>query len=115
MFKIRSKRRKKINPTDKEIKVDFVDDNGDSWEEYNVFHHEFINWFILTSSDNFTFLGAKEFLKNQPEIELDVLIAKSPWAGSESHNINYIEKVEMQGVIQKWIDHSISITHNLPL
>jgi ribonucleoside-diphosphate reductase alpha chain len=104
VFKCYYKRRRKINPNEVGIKVDYKDENGDSWQEYNVFHPEFLKW----NERN----GIKiEKLNNE---ELDKLVNESPWARSESHNINYIEKINMQGIIQKWIDHSISITHNLP-
>jgi ribonucleotide reductase alpha subunit len=115
VFKIYYKRRRKINSEETNVHVDFKDDNGDSWQEYNVFHPEFIEWFVDTSKDKkFTNKQAEDFLKDLPDVELDIIVAKSPWAGSESYNVDYIEKVNMQGVIQKWIDHSISVTHNLP-
>lgn len=105
VFKIYYKRRRKINPNEPNAKIDFKDDNGDSWQEYNLFHTEFINWAESQGYVNLEML---------PDKEVDEIIEKSPWAGSESHNIDYIEKVNMQAVIQKWIDHSISVTHNLP-
>jgi len=112
VFKISSKRRKKVNPNDPEVHVDFVDENGDSWEEYNVFHYEFINWYSI--SNKMLFFEAEKYLTELEDEILNELILTSPWAGSESHNIDYLEKVKMQGIIQKWIDHSISVTHNLP-
>jgi len=105
VFKIYYKRRRKINPNEPNAKVDFKDDNGDSWQEYNVFHTEFINWAETMGYVN---------LELMPDKDVDEIVAKSPWAGSESHSIDYIEKVNMQGIIQKWVDHSISVTHNLP-
>jgi ribonucleoside-diphosphate reductase alpha chain len=115
VFKVYYRRRRKVNPGEEGIKVTFIDDNGDSWEEYNVIHYPFIQWLITTSPDKkFTFKQANEFLKDLPENELDELVKSSPWGLSESHNIDYLEKVRMQGAIQKWIDHSISVTHNLP-
>ena len=118
VFKIRSLRRKKINPNDPDVKIDFVDENGNSWEEYNVFHAEFINWFRTTKEASFLSVQAKDglmlHLNSLYEEDLNKIIEKSPWAQSESHDIDYIEKVKMQGIIQKWIDHSISVTHNLP-
>jgi ribonucleoside-diphosphate reductase alpha chain len=114
VFKIYYRRRRKVNPGEKDSVVNFVDPNGDSWEEYNVIHYPFIKWFSENSDDRFTFNGAHEFLKGLEEEAFDELIHKSPWSGSESHAIDYIEKIKMQGAIQKWVDHSISITHNLP-
>jgi ribonucleotide reductase alpha subunit len=113
VFKVRSLRRKKINPNEPDVRVDFVDDNGDSWQEYNVFHHEFIVWF-RQSKLYIKLSDANTYLNDLSETDLDAIIEQSPWAGSESHDIDYLEKVRMQGVIQKWIDHSISVTHNLP-
>ena len=112
-FKIWYKRRRKINPNEVGVKVDYKDDNGDSWQEYNVFHTEFVNW-INSSEERFKEKGVENFLNSLSDEDLTKLIEQSPWAGSESHNIDYMEKVTMQGVIQKWIDHSISVTHNLP-
>lgn len=109
VFKIYYRRRRKINPQEEGVEVSFVDENGDSWEEYNVIHYPFIRWFQKNSDSRFTFNGAHEFLKNLPEKELDELVAKSPWGGSESHDIDYYEKIKMQGAIQKWVDHSISV------
>ena len=111
VFKIRSLRRRKINPNEENIKVDFVDENGDSWEEYNVFHYEFLNWFKLTEPTlkDTPISEIQSLLQELDENKLDAIITESPWAGSESHDIDYMEKVKMQGVIQKWIDHSISV------
>jgi len=114
VFKIRSLRRKKINPNDPDAKIDFIDDSGDAWEEYSVFHNEFINWFIYKNKNEYNFKDAKILLSKMSEKELDEIINESPWANSESHQIDYMGKVKMQGIIQKWIDHSISVTHNLP-
>jgi ribonucleoside-diphosphate reductase alpha chain len=113
VFKIYYRRRKKINPNDKNTRIDFVDEVGDSWEEYNVIHPEFVNWCVITTP-KFTFNGAKTFLSKLSPTEFDKLIESSPWAHSESHDIDYHEKIKMQGRIQKWVDHAISITHNLP-
>jgi len=114
VFKIFYHRRRKVNPGEEGVKVSHVDENGDSWEEYNVIHYPFIEWFSAQTSGKMTFSGAKAFLESQGEEELNNLVAQSPWAKSESHDIDYLEKVRMQGRIQKWIDHSISVTHNLP-
>ena len=114
VFKIFYHRRRKVNPGEEGVKVSHVDENGDSWEEYNVIHYPFIEWFSAQTDGKMTFNGAKVFLESQGEEELNNLVAQSPWAKSESHDIDYLEKVRMQGRIQKWIDHSISVTHNLP-
>lgn len=128
VFKIYYRRRRKINPGEKNVKVSFVDQNGDSWEEYNVIHYPFIDWYIhkrkeelerkAQSSEiieeDLSFWKVLEKLRNLPEKDLDEIVNQSPWAGSEAHTIDYIEKVNMQGAIQKWVDHSISVTHNLP-
>ena len=115
VFKIFYRRRRKVNPGEKNVTINFVDDNGDSWEEYNVIHYPFIDWY----HDKFAepqadFDYSYHYLKNLEEEELEKLVATSPWAGSEAHTIDYLEKINMQGAIQKWVDHSISVTHNLP-
>ena len=104
VFKIYYKRRRKINSNEEGVKIDFKDENGDCWQEYNVFHPEFLNWAKLSEVK----------IEGISDEDLDKIVGYSPWGGSESHNIDYLEKVNMQGVIQKWIDHSISVTHNLP-
>lgn len=125
VFKVYYRRRRKVNPGEDNVKVDFVDENGDSWEEYNVIHVPFINWVhtqeplglimeLKESLETLTYEKTHDYLKRLPEASLDELVSKSPWAGSESHDIDYMEKVRMQGAIQKWVDHSISVTHNLP-
>lgn len=99
------KRRRKVNPNDKNVHVDFVDEVGDSWEEYVVFHHKFKQWMEVNGYDT---------SKNYEQNELDVLIAESPYYNATSNDVNWLSKVQMQGAIQKWIDHSISVTINLP-
>jgi len=99
------KRRRKVNPNDKEARVDFVDEMGDSWEEYLVFHHKFKLWMEIN--------GYKTNKKYSSE-EIDVLVNKSPYAKATSNDIDWMAKVRMQGQIQKWVDHSISVTINLP-
>ncbi|MDP2337920.1 MAG: adenosylcobalamin-dependent ribonucleoside-diphosphate reductase [Bacteroidota bacterium] len=99
------KRRRKVNPGDKNVKVDFVDEVGDSWEEYVVFHHKFKDWMTINGF---------ELKKNYPEADLDELIAKSPYYKAASTDVDWMNKVRMQGKIQKWVDHSISVTINLP-
>ncbi len=114
VFKVFYRRRRKVNPGEEGVKVTFIDDNGDSWEEYNVIHYPFIQWFTSQLDHQMTFSRAKQFLEESDEEALIKLVNDSPWGHSESHSIDYLEKVRMQGAIQKWIDHSISVTHNLP-
>ncbi|WP_339895826.1 adenosylcobalamin-dependent ribonucleoside-diphosphate reductase [uncultured Algibacter sp.] len=99
------KRRRKINPNDNDVRVDFVDELGDSWEEYVVFHHRFKQWMEVNGIDS---------SKNFSQKEIDKLIKKSPYYGATSNDVDWFSKVSMQGAIQKWVDHSISVTINLP-
>ena len=99
------KRRRKVNPNDKDARVDFVDEVGDSWEEYVVFHHRFKQWMEVNGHD---------LTKNYAQKELDDLVAQSPYYKATSNDVDYLKKVQMQGDIQKWIDHSISVTINMP-
>ena len=99
------KRRRKVNPNDKNARVDFVDEVGDSWEEYVVFHHRFKQWMEVNGYD---------LTKNYDQKELDVLIKKSPYYKATSNDVDWMSKVSMQGAVQKWVDHSISVTINLP-
>jgi ribonucleoside-diphosphate reductase alpha chain len=99
------KRRRKVNPNDASVKVDFVDEVGDSWEEYIVFHHKFVNWMEANK-----FPTAKHYSTE----EVDEMIAKSPYYKATSNDVDWLQKVRMQGRIQKWVDHSISVTINLP-
>jgi ribonucleoside-diphosphate reductase alpha chain len=99
------KRRRKVNPNDKEARIDFVDEMGDSWEEYMVFHHKFKLWMEIN--------GYKTNRKYSND-EIDELVNKSPYAKATSNDIDWMAKVKMQGQIQKWVDHSISVTINLP-
>lgn len=99
------KRRRKVNPNDKEARIDFVDEVGDSWEEYVVFHHRFKQWMEINGMDT---------SKNYSQKEIDKLIKKSPYHKATSNDVDWLSKVSMQGAIQKWVDHSISVTINLP-
>ncbi|MEP0713252.1 MAG: adenosylcobalamin-dependent ribonucleoside-diphosphate reductase, partial [Algoriphagus sp.] len=99
------KRRRKVNPNDKNVRVDFVDEVGDSWEEYVVFHHRFKQWMEVNGIDT---------TKNYPQSELDEIIKKSPYYLATSNDVDWMSKVSMQGAVQKWVDHSISVTINLP-
>ena len=99
------KRRRKVNPNDKDARVDFVDEVGDSWEEYVVFHHRFKQWMEINGFDTTI---------NYNQKELDEIVEKSPYYKATSNDVNYLNKVKMQGAIQKWVDHSISVTINMP-
>ena len=99
------KRRRKVNPNDKDARIDFVDEMGDSWEEYIVFHHKFKIWMEVNGF---------ELKRNYSNDELDAMVAKSPYHKASSNDIDWLAKVKMQGQIQKWVDHSISVTINLP-
>lgn len=99
------KRRRKVNPNDKDVRVDFVDENGDSWEEYIVFHHKFVTWMEQKG-----YPTAKKYSND----EIDAMVAESPYYKATSNDVDWLQKVKMQGRIQKWVDHSISVTINLP-
>jgi len=107
VFMVTYKRRRKVNPNDIDVKIDFVDEQGDSWEEYNVFHSKFEEWLTINGYD------AAE-VKAYHDEELDKLIEKSPYYKATSNDIDWLSKVKMQGAIQKWVDHSISVTVNVP-
>ena len=99
------KRRRKVNPNDPEVHVDFTDENGDTFEEYIVYHHKFVEWMKKNGIDT---------NKRYSQVEIDNIVARSPYAKATSNDIDWVAKVEMQGRIQKWVDHSISVTINLP-
>ncbi len=101
------KRRRKVNPNDKNVHVDLVDEVGDSFEEYVVFHHKFITWM---NANGHTYDPTHRYT---PE-EIDALVAESPYYHATANDVDWLQKVEMQGKIQKWVDHSISVTINLP-
>ncbi|MFP4061073.1 MAG: adenosylcobalamin-dependent ribonucleoside-diphosphate reductase [Bacteroidales bacterium] len=101
------KRRRKVNPNDKSARVNFVDEVGDSWEEYNVFHHKFKTWLEINGYNI-------EEVKKMGDEEIEQLISQSPYAKATSNDVDWVSKVKMQGRIQKWVDHSISVTINLP-
>lgn len=107
VFLVSYKRRRKVNPNDKNVNVTFVDEVGDSWEEYNVFHPRFLDWLKVQGYD-------PEEAKNYADDKLQELIKKSPYHQATSNDIDWVSKVRMQGAIQKWVDHSISVTVNLP-
>ncbi|MBV2165521.1 MAG: adenosylcobalamin-dependent ribonucleoside-diphosphate reductase [Kaistella sp.] len=99
------KRRRKVNPNDKDVRVDFVDEVGDSWEEYLVFHHRFKQWMEVNGMDTD---------RNYTQEEINKIIEVSPYYKATSNDVDWLSKVEMQGAIQKWVDHSISVTINVP-
>lgn len=98
-------RRRKVNPNDKNVRVDFVDENGDSWEEYSVFHHKFVTWMEANGHSTTT---------HYTHEELNALVEQSPYYKATANDVDWLKKVQMQGRIQKWVDHSISVTINLP-
>lgn len=101
------RRRRKVNPNDASAKVTFVDEVGDSWEEYFVFHHKFEVWLQVNGYN-------VEEVKKYPLDKIQELVAKSPYYKATSADVDWVNKVRMQGNIQKWVDHSISVTINLP-
>lgn len=98
-------RRRKVNPSDVDAHVDFVDETGDSFEEYVVYHHKFLEWMKVNGI---------EVRKNMSAEEVAELVARSPYYKATANEIDWMEKVKMQGAVQKWVDHSISVTINLP-
>ncbi len=98
-------RRRKVNPNDEAVRVDFVDEVGDSFEEYIVYHRKFLTWMEANGIDT-----AKKYTQE----EIDQLVARSPYYKATANDVDWLMKVRMQGAIQKWVDHSISVTVNLP-
>ncbi|GAB6394177.1 MAG: ribonucleoside-diphosphate reductase, adenosylcobalamin-dependent [Bacteroidales bacterium] len=98
-------RRRKVNPGDASARVDFTDETGDAFEEYTVFHHKFVTWMLANG-----FPAAKRYTQD----EIEALVAGSPYYKATSNDVDWLQKVRMQGRIQKWVDHSISVTINLP-
>ncbi len=107
VFMVSYKRRRKVNPNDKNVKVSFTDEIGDSWEEYNVFHPKFLKWLKVNNYN-------VDDVKLYNEEQLDSVIKLSPYYQATSNDIDWINKVKMQGAVQKWVDHSISVTVNVP-
>ena len=99
------KRRRKVNPNDADVHVDFVDEVGDSFEEYIVYHHKFLEWMRVNGIDT---------TRKYTQAEIDDLVAQSPYYKATANDVDWLMKVRMQGAIQKWVDHSISVTVNLP-
>lgn len=106
-FMVSYKRRRKVNPNDKSARVDFVDEVGDSWEEYLVFHHKFAEWLQVQGYN-------VDELSTWSEEEVAEIIAKSPWHNATANDVDWVNKVKLQGAVQKWVDHSISVTVNVP-
>lgn len=106
-FLISYKRRRKVNPGDKDAKVTFIDEVGDHWEEYHVFHHKFITWLEARGYD-------VEKVTRLTAEELQPIIEKSPYYHATANDVDWVQKVKMQGAVQKWVDHSISVTVNVP-
>jgi ribonucleoside-diphosphate reductase alpha chain len=107
VFMVAYKRRRKVNPNDKNVRVDFIDEVGDHWEEYNVFHHKFVDW-LETNGYNVS------DVKRMKEDALAEIIRMSPYYKATANDVDWVAKVTMQGAVQKWVDHSISVTVNVP-
>jgi ribonucleoside-diphosphate reductase alpha chain len=107
IFSVFYKRRRKVNPNDLDVKVTFKDEVGDCWEEFVVFHHKFVDWLKLNGYDI-------DEVTRMGDEEIESIIAKSPYYKATANDVDWIAKVNMQGAIQKWVDHSISVTINLP-
>ena len=107
VFMVAYKRRKKVNPNDVNVRVDFVDEVGDHWEEYNVFHHKFLEWVTVSGHNVAEVMRMKD-------ADLQDLIRKSPYYKATANDVDWLAKVRMQGAVQKWVDHSISVTVNVP-
>jgi ribonucleoside-diphosphate reductase alpha chain len=107
VFAVTYKRRRKVNPSDKHARVTFTDEIGDTWEEYHVFHHKFVTW-LETKGYNV------DEVSRMDEKELKAIIKESPYYKATSNDIDWVAKVHMQGAVQKWVDHSISVTVNVP-
>lgn len=105
VFRAVYKRRRKVNPGDADVRVDFVDETGEAYEEFIVYHPKFLEWMRIKGMDTD---------KNYTQEELDALVEQSPYGNASANDIDWLEKVRMQGAVQKWVDHSISVTINLP-
>lgn len=107
IFSVFYKRKRKVNPNDKDVKITFRDEVGDCWEEFVVFHHKFVDWLKMNGYD-------PNEVNRMNDEDIEKLIAKSPYYKATANDVDWISKVKMQGAIQKWVDHSISVTINLP-
>ncbi len=101
------RRRRKVNPNDNNVVIAHTDEVGDSWEEYNVFHHHFVTWLKTNNYD-------VEAVKRYSDEQVNEIVEKSPYYKATSNDVDWLAKVKMQGAVQKWVDHSISVTVNLP-
>ncbi len=104
-FQVFYTRRRKVNPNDTNVRIDFIDEVGDSWEEFSVFHHKFVTWMQANGYDT---------TKRYTPEERNEMIAASPYYKATANDVDWLQKVKMQGRVQKWVDHSISVTINLP-
>ncbi len=107
VFMVTYKRRRKVNPNDMNVRVDFIDEVGDHWEEYNVFHHKFVDWLKVNDFD-------VDEIRSMKDDELKDIIRRSPYYKATANDVDWVAKVHMQGAVQKWVDHSISVTVNVP-
>ena len=99
------KRRRKVNPSDKDVHVDLVDENGDSFEEFIVYHHKLVTWMNINNIP---------VRRDYTQEELNAIVERSPYYKATANDVDWVNKVRMQGEVQKWVDHSISVTINLP-
>ncbi|MDR2125709.1 MAG: adenosylcobalamin-dependent ribonucleoside-diphosphate reductase [Prevotellaceae bacterium] len=107
VFNLVYKRRRKVNPNDINVKIDYIDKTGDAFTEFDVFHHKFLTWCEVNGYNI-------EEVKNLSYEKINDLVAQSPYHNATAHDINWLNKIKMQGAMQKWVDHSISVTVNLP-
>jgi len=107
VFAVFYKRRRKVNPNDKNVVVTFTDEVGDTWEEYHVFHHNFVTWLETAGYK-------KEEMEHMSDEQIQAVVQKSPFHRATANDIDWLAKVKMQGAVQKWVDHSISVTVNVP-
>ncbi len=107
VFMVSYKRRRKVNPNDKDARTDMVDEVGDHWEEYQVFHHNFTTWLKVNGYD-------PQQVEQMDDTALNEIIAQSPYHQATANDVDWVKKVKLQGTIQKWVDHSISVTVNIP-
>lgn len=107
VFMVSYLRRRKVNPNDKDVRVDFIDEVGDNWEEYHVFHHKFADWLRTQGYD-------VDAVTKMSKEDINPIIEKSPYHRATANDVDWVQKVKMQGAIQKWVDHSISVTVNVP-
>ena len=107
-FLVSYRRRRKVNPNDSEATISFTDDEGQAWEEYNVLHHKFAVWAEING------YNVADLVHKYTDEQLQDVIAKSPYNNATANCVNWVNKVKMQGAIQKWVDHSISVTVNIP-